>query len=283
MYTIALYCTGLVWQLEIRRPFNPAAPAVASSCCVGAPRRTFQHTQPALTASARFVCVSLLHSYGPNALTPPKKPGFWAKLWAQLNNVLIFILLAAAVVVAGLQEWIEFGLILGVVSVNVMIGMVQEGKAEKAAEAIKAMLSSSGGYCGNCSDARCMDDGCCHSCRSGGCWRSLLSCWHHVAGSLRPVQLHFTATRHCTTPAATSTTCHGTPTAQAADTERTLVAPMPTPPVFCCLVVPQPTCSVMGSASRWMQISSSLAMSCQSSLGIGSRQTCGCCRSPTCR
>jgi hypothetical protein len=90
----------------------------------------------------------LLHSYGPNALTPPKKPGFWAKLWAQLNNVLIFILLAAAVVVAGLQEWIEFGLILGVVSVNVMIGMVQEGKAEKAAEAIKAMLSSSGGCIG---------------------------------------------------------------------------------------------------------------------------------------
>jgi magnesium-transporting ATPase (P-type) len=43
--------------------------------------------------------------YGPNALTPPKKPGFFAKLWAQLNNVLIFILLAAAVVVAGLQEW----------------------------------------------------------------------------------------------------------------------------------------------------------------------------------
>jgi hypothetical protein len=41
--------------------------------------------------------------YGPNALTPPKKPGFFAKLWGQLNNVLIFILLAAAVVVAGLQ------------------------------------------------------------------------------------------------------------------------------------------------------------------------------------
>jgi magnesium-transporting ATPase (P-type) len=62
----------------------------------------------------------------------------------QLNNVLIFILLAAAVVVAGLQEWIEFGLILGVITINVLIGMIQEGKAEKAAEAIKAMLSASG-------------------------------------------------------------------------------------------------------------------------------------------
>eukprot|EP00882_Tetradesmus_deserticola_P009077 GHRQ01009576.1.p1 GENE.GHRQ01009576.1~~GHRQ01009576.1.p1 ORF type:complete len:554 (+),score=246.57 GHRQ01009576.1:243-1904(+) len=84
-----------------------------------------------------------LKRYGPNALTPAKKPGFFAKLWAQLNNVLIFILLAAAVVVAGLQEWIEFGLILAVITINVLIGMIQEGKAEKAAEAIKAMLSAS--------------------------------------------------------------------------------------------------------------------------------------------
>ncbi len=62
----------------------------------------------------------------------------------QLNNVLIFILLAAAVVTAGLQEWIETGLILGVIALNVLIGMIQEGKAEKAADAIKAMLSSTG-------------------------------------------------------------------------------------------------------------------------------------------
>jgi magnesium-transporting ATPase (P-type) len=36
------------------------------------------------------------------------------------------------------------GLILGVITVNVIIGLAQEGKAEKAAEAIKAMLSASG-------------------------------------------------------------------------------------------------------------------------------------------
>ncbi|GBF92410.1 carbonate dehydratase [Raphidocelis subcapitata] len=83
-----------------------------------------------------------LARFGPNALTPPKKAGFFKKLWDQLNNVLIFILLAAAVVTAGLREWIETGLIIGVVTINVAIGLVQEGKAEKAAEAIKAMLSS---------------------------------------------------------------------------------------------------------------------------------------------
>ena len=54
---------------------------------------------------------------------------------------MIFILLAAAIVVGALQEWIEFGLILGIIVINVFIGLLQEGKAEKAAEAIKAIYS----------------------------------------------------------------------------------------------------------------------------------------------
>ena len=55
---------------------------------------------------------------------------------------MIFILFVAAVVVGALQSWIEFGLIMAVIVLNVMIGLLQEGKAEKAAEAIKAMLSA---------------------------------------------------------------------------------------------------------------------------------------------
>lgn len=47
--------------------------------------------------------------YGPNALTPPKKPSFFMKLWAQMNNVMIWILLSSTVVVAALQQWIEMG------------------------------------------------------------------------------------------------------------------------------------------------------------------------------
>jgi magnesium-transporting ATPase (P-type) len=34
--------------------------------------------------------------------------------------------------------------VIGVITLNVLIGMIQEGKAEKAAEAIKAMLSATG-------------------------------------------------------------------------------------------------------------------------------------------
>ncbi len=47
--------------------------------------------------------------YGRNALTPPQKPGLLVKLWLQVNNIMIWILLVSAAIVAGLQSWIEFG------------------------------------------------------------------------------------------------------------------------------------------------------------------------------
>ncbi|KAJ3412409.1 hypothetical protein HDV05_000767 [Chytridiales sp. JEL 0842] len=83
-----------------------------------------------------------LNVHGRNVMAPPNKPGFWRKLWEQINNALIMILLVAAVVTGALREWPEFGLILGVVVINVALGLVLEGKAENAAEAIQAMLSS---------------------------------------------------------------------------------------------------------------------------------------------
>jgi magnesium-transporting ATPase (P-type) len=79
--------------------------------------------------------------HGRNELTPPKKIGFLKRLFLQVNNILIFILLAAAIVSGALSEWAEVGLIVAVVLLNVTIGMIQEGKAEKATDAIKSMLS----------------------------------------------------------------------------------------------------------------------------------------------
>jgi magnesium-transporting ATPase (P-type) len=82
-----------------------------------------------------------LEEYGRNALTPPPKPTFLRRLWTQVNTLFIWILFTAAIASAGLQAWPDCGLILGVVVINVSIGLFQEGKAEKAADAIKAMLS----------------------------------------------------------------------------------------------------------------------------------------------
>lgn len=83
-----------------------------------------------------------LEAYGKNELPAPAKTPFYVRLWNQLNNILIFILIGAVCVCGFLQEWTEVALVCGVVIINVTIGLVQEGKAEAAADAIKGMLSA---------------------------------------------------------------------------------------------------------------------------------------------
>lgn len=82
-----------------------------------------------------------LDRYGPNRLPPPRRRGPLVRFLAHFHDVLIYVLLGAAVVTALLGHWVDFGVILGVVGINALIGFVQEGKAEKALDAIRAMLS----------------------------------------------------------------------------------------------------------------------------------------------
>jgi magnesium-transporting ATPase (P-type) len=82
-----------------------------------------------------------LQTYGANRLPPPKARGPLMRFLVQFNNLLIYVLLGAALVTALLGHWIDTGVILAVVLVNSVIGFVQEGKAEKALEAIRDMLS----------------------------------------------------------------------------------------------------------------------------------------------
>ncbi len=82
-----------------------------------------------------------LAAHGPNRLTPPKKRGPLVRFLLQFHNVLIYVLLGAAGVTAALGHWVDTGVILGVVVINALIGFIQEGKAEKSLDAIRAMLS----------------------------------------------------------------------------------------------------------------------------------------------
>nr|WP_157092267.1 cation-transporting P-type ATPase [Thioalkalivibrio nitratireducens] len=79
--------------------------------------------------------------YGQNKLPPPQVRGPLRRFLAQFNNLLIYVLLGAAFVTAMMQHWVDTGVILAVVLVNSIIGFIQEGKAEKALEAIREMLS----------------------------------------------------------------------------------------------------------------------------------------------
>lgn len=82
-----------------------------------------------------------LAKYGPNHLPMPQKRGPILRFLLQFHNVLIYILLVAGVVTALLDHWIDSGVIFAVVLINAVIGFVQEGKAERALESLRKMLS----------------------------------------------------------------------------------------------------------------------------------------------
>jgi magnesium-transporting ATPase (P-type) len=61
---------------------------------------------------------------------------------AHFNDVLIYVLLAAAVLTAVMGHWVDTLVILGVAVINALIGHVQESNAEKSLKSIRNMLSS---------------------------------------------------------------------------------------------------------------------------------------------
>ncbi|TDR52705.1 P-type E1-E2 ATPase [Halomonas ventosae] len=82
-----------------------------------------------------------LARHGHNRLPAPHRSGPLRRFLRQFHNVLIYVLLAAALGTAVLQHWVDTGVILGVVLINAIVGFLQEGKAEQALEAIRGMLS----------------------------------------------------------------------------------------------------------------------------------------------
>ena len=88
------------------------------------------------------VAAQRLGEHGPNALPQVKAESPVRRFLRQMDDVLIYILLAAAVLKAIIGDWVDFGVILAVALLNGVIGFIQEGRAEKALEGIAKMLSS---------------------------------------------------------------------------------------------------------------------------------------------
>ncbi|RMF08972.1 MAG: hypothetical protein D6773_02130, partial [Alphaproteobacteria bacterium] len=82
-----------------------------------------------------------LEQFGANRLCPTQRRSALMRFVLQFHNVLIYVLLAAAVITALLEHWVDTAVILGVVVINAFIGFVQEGRAERALEEIRNMLS----------------------------------------------------------------------------------------------------------------------------------------------
>ena len=82
-----------------------------------------------------------LAAHGVNRLPQAARRSALTRFLLQLHNVLIYVLMGSAAVTAFLGHWVDSGVILAVVLSNAAIGFVQEGKAEKAMNAISHMLA----------------------------------------------------------------------------------------------------------------------------------------------
>src|SRR5215471_5429330 len=85
-----------------------------------------------------------LAKYGPNRLPEAARRGPFMRFLLQFNNVLVYVLLAAGFVklMSGRDLWLDASIILGVVLINALLGFIQEGRAEKALDSIRNMLSA---------------------------------------------------------------------------------------------------------------------------------------------
>jgi Ca2+-transporting ATPase len=89
-----------------------------------------------------FTIENRLEEFGPNMITVKGERGPLVRFLLQFHQPLIYILIAAGVITAGLQEWVDSGVIFGVVLVNAIIGFVQESKAVRALEALARTMTT---------------------------------------------------------------------------------------------------------------------------------------------
>jgi Ca2+-transporting ATPase len=82
-----------------------------------------------------------LNKFGKNKLVARQKVTLFHHIWEQLTEMMVLTLIGAGIIAALLGEILDAGVIFFVITINVIIGVLQEFKAEKAIEALKKMMN----------------------------------------------------------------------------------------------------------------------------------------------
>ncbi len=82
-----------------------------------------------------------LEQYGFNTLTAEKSFSLWLLFLRQFQSTLIYILLIAAVISFFLHDYINMWVILAAVGLNVVVGFIQEFRAQRALEKLRKVVT----------------------------------------------------------------------------------------------------------------------------------------------
>ncbi len=81
-----------------------------------------------------------LSRHGPNALPEPPAASPLALLLRQFSSLIVWVLVAAAILAGLLEEWVDSAAILAIVALNGLLGFVQEYRAERSLAALRRMV-----------------------------------------------------------------------------------------------------------------------------------------------
>lgn len=119
----------------------PVAPVKTQTWHAQSVDEVLKHLETDHRGLAESEAARRLATVGPNRLPPARVKGAISRFVSQFDNLLIYVLLASAAITFALGHRLDAGVIAAVVLLNAVIGFVQEGRAESALDAIRAMLS----------------------------------------------------------------------------------------------------------------------------------------------
>ncbi len=100
------------------------------------------HAVDPTTGLSEIEASERLVRHGPNRPSPRPGRSPVRRFAEQFAQPLVLVLIVAGFVTASLGEWIDAGVIFGVVAVNALIGFLQEGKAEAALAALARAVAT---------------------------------------------------------------------------------------------------------------------------------------------
>ncbi len=78
---------------------------------------------------------------GSNELATVAPESAWKKFLAQFSDLVVWILIVAAVISGVMGEWTDTAAIFAIVMINALLGFFQEEKAERALAALQSMAA----------------------------------------------------------------------------------------------------------------------------------------------
>ncbi len=122
---------------------NGSETAVAITAPYSLPIETvFTQLESSQDGLSRSEASARIGKFGRNTLPKEKLPGIGVIFLHQFKSPLIYVLVAAAILSAVIQEWSDAGFITAVLFINAIIGTIQERSAQQAAVALQKLVKT---------------------------------------------------------------------------------------------------------------------------------------------